>query len=105
MVEVVEHLCHLERELGYVRRLSRRNRALHGCLHFGYGKQHLPEIFALQLSAHSFRRKLRGETRNGLSLLLEFAQDIARAHRRILDIWSGLAFEAQGLLKIESDHG
>jgi hypothetical protein len=42
--------------------------------------------------------------RGSLAALLQLAQNVARAHRRVLHVRPGLALEAQRLLQIESDH-
>ena len=46
-----------------------------------------------------------GEIRQRFAALGQLAQDVARAHGGVLHVGSGVAFEAERFLKIESDHG
>ena len=104
MIEVVERLRQLKRVLGHVRRLAGGDGCLDRGIGLGGGQQHLPEIFRLKLAGHGLAAELRREIGNGLAALLELAQNVAGAHRGVLEVRPGFAFEAQRLLKIESDH-
>ena len=88
-----------------MRRLAAGDRALDRGIRFRRRQQHLPEVFGCKLPRHALRASARARKSGSVSpRSCELPQNVARAHRRVLHVRSGFAFEAERLLKIERDH-
>ena len=107
MIEVVERLRELEGVLGDMRRFAARCRAFDGAI--GFRSQQAATARNLpccKCASRALRGKNCRENREALSPRLSNLRRMLRgAHGGVLHVGAGFAFEAEGFLEIESDHG
>ena len=104
VIKIVEGLRELEGIPRHVRRLAGGHGALDCGIGFRGREQHLPEFFGAAVAGQASRVSPAVKSGIASPRSLQLAEDVARAHRRVLHVGAGLAFEAERFLEIEGDH-